>query len=150
RSDYRGQHFAERAWFRAARESRRGRYFVTVDEPASRRVLNIVQPILRSGRFEGAVVGVITLGQDSLITPAMTKNLPPLTEVALVDGEGRVIYRPGGENGRLPEAWASATLRAARQQAGTLRSPLGGEDSLFAFAPVGGGSPYSLVFRWPW
>ncbi len=143
--------FADRAWFRAARDEPTGHYsFIATDDSAPGQTFNVVESVMRRGHFAGALVGVIALGRDKLITPVLSKDLPPLTDLVLVRADQRVLYRL--ENGRpWPDAhWGAAIARAARGDSGTLRADVAGEDSLFAFVPVGAGTPFSLVFRWPW
>ena len=150
-SVYRNQQFGDRPWFIAAREQpSRGPLFYPTEEPVGGRTLKIVQPVRRGGKFLGALVGVITLSQENLITPALKEKLPPQTDGVLVDDQGRVIY-PSTASRAAPESgWAQAIAQAARGEAGTLRASAQGEDSLFAFAPVGAGTHYAVVFRWPW
>jgi len=148
-SGYRNQNLFDRPWFQAARADLRGPQIYATDEPGVGRTIKIVQPVVRRARFAGALVGVIALGQDNLITPSLRVGLPPLTDGVLVDNEGRIIY-PQAYRADPSSGWAQAITSAAEGAAGTLRASAHGEDSLFAFAPVGAGTNYALVFRWPW
>jgi signal transduction histidine kinase len=155
--NYRGQRYGDRAWFRTARANLRGPQFHPSDEPGLGRTLKIVQPIVRRGRFAGALVGVIALGQENLLTPALRENLPPLTEAVLVDLDGRILYPPDAWRAAPESGWARAIGRAIAaagrtdgKQSGTLRARTHDEDSLFAYAAVGAGSRYAVVLRWPW
>ena len=150
-SVYRNQQFGDRPWFVAARSfPKTGPLFYPTEEPVGGRTLKIVQPVERGGKFAGALVGVITLDQENLITPALREKLPPQTNGVLVDDQGRIVY-PSSASRAAPESgWAEAIGEAARGAAGTLRASAQGEDSLFAFAPVGAGTHYAVVFRWPW
>jgi signal transduction histidine kinase len=147
---YRRQRFGDRPWFRAARAKPSGLQFYPTDEPVAGRTLKIVEPIIRKGRFTGALVGVIALGQDNLIAPALRDGLPPHTKGVLVDGDGGVVYPQDAYRAVPASGWAAAITAAARGVSGTLRASADGQDSLFAYAPVGAGTPYFVVFRWPW
>jgi signal transduction histidine kinase len=150
-SIYRQRRFGERSWFMAARHDPTGIQFHLSDEPEVGRTLKIVQPISRAGKFAGALVGVITLAQENLITPTMRENLPPATEAVLLDFDtGRLIYPADGLEPFLSRAWDSVLQATRRGKSGTLRARVAGEDSLFAFAPIGAHTRYAVVFRWPW
>jgi signal transduction histidine kinase len=150
-SGYRDQAFGDRPWFIAAHNApSQGPLFYPTDEPISGRTLKIVQPVTRGGKFAGALVGVINLGHDNLITPALSDNLPPKTAALLVDEQSRIIYPTDASRAAPESGWAEAIAQATRGPSGTLRASAQGEDSLFAFAPVGAGTHYAVVFRWPW
>ena len=84
RPEFRGQAFGGRSWFTAARGGSPGPLFRSTDEPDLGRTLKIIQPLVRGGRFAGALVGVIALGEDNLIAPALHENLPRDTDAVLV------------------------------------------------------------------
>src|SRR4051794_29164014 len=94
RPEYRGQRFTDRPWFQAARRGAPGPLFRASDEPNIGRTLKIVQPVVRGGELVGVLAGVIALGENNLITPALHENLPRDTDAVLVDEEGQVIYPP--------------------------------------------------------
>jgi signal transduction histidine kinase len=148
-SGYRNRNFADRPWFSATRAHLSGPQFYPTDEPLVGRTLKIVQPIVRGGSFAGALVGVISLGRDDLITPPLRDGLPQLTEVTLVDNDGRIIF-PRVYRAEPGSGWATAIEHATQESSGALRALAHGEDSLFAFASVGASTGYSVVFRWPW
>ena len=108
RSEFRGKAFGDRAWFAAARGGAPGPSFRVTDEPGLGRTLKIVQPLIRGKRFAGALVGVIALAEDNLLTPALHENLPRDTDAVLVDETGQIdlpirsrARRPGfGMGGR--------------------------------------------------
>jgi signal transduction histidine kinase len=150
-SGYREQQFGDRPWFIVAKTaSAKAPLFYITEEPIGGRTLKIVQPVVRGGQFVGALVGVISLAQNNLITPALRENLPPLTEALLIDGDSHIIYPTDASRAAPESGWAEAIGQATLGASGTLRASAQGEDSLFAFAPVGAGTHYAVVFRWPW
>jgi signal transduction histidine kinase len=150
RSEFRGQVFGDRAWFRAVHGGAPGPLFRITDEPALGQTLKIVQPVIRGGRFAGALVGIIALAENNLISPTFHENLPRQTDAVLVDEEGQVIYPPG--RARLAEGsgWTAAIAAAARGESGTTMGEVGGQKMLFAYSPVGAATRYAVVFSWPW
>jgi signal transduction histidine kinase len=150
RPEYRTRHFGEVAWFKEAKNGLHRSVFRVTDDPVAGRTVNVVQPIVRKKAFVGALVGVIALNQANVIIPALTGNLPPQTDVMLVDGAGRVIF-PTDRVLALPSSgWSEAIAAALHGTAGTMSAEVAGEDSLFAFAPIEAGTGYSVVFRRPW
>src|SRR6185437_7802089 len=130
--------------------------FRITDEPALGQTLKIVQPVVRGGRFVGALVGVIALGENNLISPTFHENLPRDTDAVLIDQDadfgmpGRVIYPPGRPRVVGGSGWAQAIAAASSAASGTLIGETSGQKALFAYAPVGGGTRYAVVFAWPW
>jgi signal transduction histidine kinase len=155
-SAFRGESFGDRPWFQAVRGGEAGPLFRITDEPALGQTLKIVQPVVRSGRFVGALVGVIALAEDNLISPTFQENLPRDTDAALIDEDadfgtpGRVIYPPGRPRVMGGSSWAEAIAGASHGTSGTLVGDVNGQKALFAYAPVGGGTRYAVVFSWPW
>jgi len=155
-SAFRGESFGDRPWFQAVRGGEAGPLFRITDEPALGQTLKIVQPVVRSGRFVGALVGVIALAEDNLISPTFQENLPRDTDAALIDEDadfgtpGRVIYPPGRPRVMGGSSWAEAIAGASHGTSGTLVGDVNGQKALFAYAPVGGGTRYAVVFCWPW
>jgi signal transduction histidine kinase len=150
RAEYHAQRFADRAWFTAARRNAGAAQFYATDEPLVGRTFKIVEPVIRSHAFAGVLVGMIALDQANLITPSLRDDLPPHTESVLVDGAGRVVFPPDRLVAAPSSDWSQAIARALRGTAGTFNGRAGGEESLFAFAPVKSGSGFAVVFRWPW
>jgi signal transduction histidine kinase len=150
RPEYRGQTFGDRSWFQAARAGAAGPLFRTTDEPNLGRTLKIVQPLIRSGEFVGAVVGVITLSENNLITPALRDNLPRDTDAILVDESGQVVYPPERARAAEGSGWEQAINLAAAGGSGTLTGRANGEETLFAFSDVLASTKYAVVFSWPW
>jgi signal transduction histidine kinase len=150
RPEYRGQTFADRSWFQAARAGSSGPLFRITDEPNLGRTLKIVQPLIRGGEFVGAVAGVITLSENNLITPALRDNLPRDTDAVLVDDSGQVVYPP--ERARAAEGsdWEQVINAAAAGGSGTLTGRANGQETLFAFSEVRASTKYAVVFAWPW
>ncbi|HVV50750.1 MAG TPA: sensor histidine kinase [Polyangia bacterium] len=155
-SAFRGEAFGDRTWFQAVRGGEPGPLFRITDEPTLGQTLKIVQPVVRGGRFVGALVGVIALAEDNLISPTFRENLPRDTDAVLVDQDagfgspGRVIYPPARPRVIGGSGWAEAIAAASHGQSGTLIAESGGQKALFAYAPVGGGTRYAVVFSWPW
>ncbi|HVX97527.1 MAG TPA: sensor histidine kinase [Polyangia bacterium] len=147
---YEGQHFSDRAWFKAARELPSHPLFRTADEPGLGRTLKIVQPLRRGGRFAGALVGVIAFSDDNVISPSLHENLPPATDAVLVDETGEVIYPPDRARAAEGTDWARAIERAAAGGVGSMTGQAGGQEALFAYAPVGAGTKFAVLFSWPW
>jgi signal transduction histidine kinase len=155
RSAFRGQVFGDRAWFRAVAGGGPGPLFRITDEPALGQTLKIVQPVLRNGRFVGALVGVIALAENNLIAPTFHENLPRQTDAVLVDLDGtgpagQVIYPPGRAPVAVGSGWAQAIDAAAQGGSGTLIAEANGQKTLFAYSPVGAATRYAVVFSWPW
>jgi signal transduction histidine kinase len=151
---YKSQRYADRPWFAAAREAaasgKRAPLFRVTDEPVLGRTLKIIAPIVRKKQFQGALVGMIALDEANLITPALKDALPPHTEAVLVDGTGRVVY-PSDRLMAAPSSdWAQVIEKAEHGETGTFNGTAGGEDSLFAYAPVKAATGFAVVFRWPW
>jgi signal transduction histidine kinase len=155
-SAFRGESFGDRPWFEAVRGGEQGPLFRITDEPALGQTLKIVQPVVRGGRFVGALVGVIALAEDNLISPTFRENLPRDTDAVLIDQDadfgtpGRVIYPPGRPRVMGGSSWAEAIAAASHGASGTLIGETNGQKTLFAYAPVGGGTRYAVVFSWPW
>jgi signal transduction histidine kinase len=150
-SAFRGQAFGDRAWFQAVHAGVAGPLFRITDEPALGQTLKIVQPVIRGGRFAGALVGVIALAENNLISPTFHENLPPHTDAVLIDeDDGTVIYPPERAPLEARSGWAAAIAAARAGGSGTLIDVAGGQKTLFAYSPVGGSTRYAVVFAWPW
>jgi signal transduction histidine kinase len=147
---YRGQHFGDRAWFRAARDLSARPVYRTADEPGLGRTLKIVQPLRRGGRFAGALVGVISFAGDNVIAPSLKENLPGETDAVLVDESGEVIYPTDRARAAEGSDWSRAIELAAAGASGTTTGQAQGEEALFAYAPVKAGTKFAVVFSWPW
>jgi signal transduction histidine kinase len=150
RPDFRGRAFGDRPWFLAARGGSPGPLFRATDEPGLGRTLKIVQPVLRGGRFAGALVGVIALGEDNLIAPALHDNLPRDTDAVLVDETGEVLYPTDRARAIAGSGWSAAISAATHGASGTLTAEANGQQALFAFSPVHAATKYAVVFSWPW
>ena len=145
-----GKAFGDRPWFAAARSGAPGPSFRVTDEPGLGRTLKIVQPLIRGKRFAGALVGVIALAEDNLLTPALHENLPRDTDAVLVDETGQIIYPSDRARAAEGSGWAEAIAAAARGASGTLTAEANGQSALFAFSPVHAETRYAVVFSWPW
>ncbi len=66
--------------------------FRTTDEPDLGRTLEDRAADRRDGRFAGALVGVIALGEANVIAPSLHDNLPRETDAVLVDESGEIVY----------------------------------------------------------
>ncbi len=151
RSEFRGQAFGDRPWFQAVRTGVAGPLFRITDEPALGQTMKIVQPVAHGGAFAGALVGVIALAENNLISPTFHENLPPHTDAVLIDeDDGAVIYPPGGPPPPARSGWARAIAAARRGTSGTLIGEASGQKTLFAYSPVGAATRYAVVFAWPW
>jgi signal transduction histidine kinase len=150
RPEFRGQAFGARPWFVTARDGASGPLFRATEEPNLGRTLKIVQPLTREGRFAGALVGVIALGEDNLIAPTFHENLPRDTDAVLVDEAGEVVYPVDRARAAERSGWAEAIAAAARGQTGTITAEANGQKALFAYSPVRASTPYAVVFAWPW
>ncbi|HVR01838.1 MAG TPA: sensor histidine kinase [Polyangia bacterium] len=150
RAGYRGQHFGDRAWFKAARDLPARPLFRTADEPGLGRTLKIVQPLRRGGRFAGALVGVIAFAEDNVIAPSLHDNLPRETDAVLVDETGEVIYPTDRARAAEGSDWSRAIELAASGGSGTMTGQAHGQEALFAYSPVKGGTRFAVVFSWPW
>ncbi|HET6148318.1 MAG TPA: ATP-binding protein [Polyangia bacterium] len=178
RPEFRRQSFGDRPWFQEARAGRQAgkvrpdvpgvpnvpggptfhptfyptfhTIFRATDEPDIGRTIKIIQPIVREGRFTGALVGMIALGEANLITPALHDNLPRSTDAMLVDENGRIIYPPGRALASSGSDWERAIQLAATGATGTLTGDASGQEALFAYSPVRAATPFAVVFSWPW
>jgi signal transduction histidine kinase len=150
RPEYRRQSFGDRGWFKAARSSNQVPIYRATDEPDIGRTIKIIQPVVRDGAFTGALVGMIALGEANLITPALHDNLPRRTDAMLIDATGQIIYPPGRVVAQVGSDWERALHAAAAGGSGTLTGLADGEESLFAYSPVGAATRFSVVFAWPW
>ncbi|HVT09891.1 MAG TPA: sensor histidine kinase [Polyangia bacterium] len=151
RSAFGGQNFGDRPWFQAVHAGAAGPLFRITDEPALGQTLKIVQPVVRGAVFAGALVGVIALAENNLISPTFHENLPPHTDAVLLDeDDGTVIYPPGRATPADRSGWADAIGAARSGATGTLIREADGQKTLFAYSPVGGATRYAVVFAWPW
>jgi signal transduction histidine kinase len=150
RTGYPGQHFGDRAWFKAAHDVPARPLFRTADEPGLGRTLKIVQPLRRGGRFVGALVGVIAFSGDNVIAPSLHDNLPPETDAVLVDESGEVIYPTDRARAADGSDWGRAIELAAAGGSGTMTGQAQGQEALFAYSPVKAGTKFAVVFAWPW
>jgi signal transduction histidine kinase len=150
RPEYRGQTFADRPWFQAARKGAPGPLFRVSDEPTLGRTMKIVQPVMRGGELVGVLVGLIALDENNLVTPSLHDNLPRDTDAVLVDETGAVIYPTQWARAASGSDWERAIAAAASGAGGTLSGYAGGEEALFAWSPVRASTKYALVFSWPW
>jgi hypothetical protein len=150
RPEFRGQSFGDRGWFKAARGGSTEPVFRGTDEPGVGRTIKIIQPIHRGTRFMGALVGVISLGDTNLITPALLENLPPATDAVLVDKTGAIVYPPDRARAAVGSGWERAIAASTTGMTGALSGEANGQESLFAYSSVRAGTPYALVFSWPW
>jgi signal transduction histidine kinase len=150
RPEFRSQKFGDRPWFRAAAEAQHGPAFRVTDEPLIGRTLKIIQPIQRKRRFAGALVGLIALDQENLLTSALANAPLAGMEAVLVDSTGHVIYPPDRYMAAPSSDWSRAIDHAAKGETGTVSGYAAGEESLFAFAPVEASTGFAVVFRWPW
>ena len=148
--EFDGQRFGDRPWFRAAAAGAKGPILRATDEPNLGRTVKIIQPILRDGRFAGALVGVIALGDANIITPVLREHLPPGTDGILVDSAGTVIFPPERVQAAVGTDWEQVIQASRSETPGTRFGHVGGQEALFAWAPVQAGSGYALVFAWPW
>jgi two-component system C4-dicarboxylate transport sensor histidine kinase DctB len=147
---YRSQRYADRPWFAQAKQAGAGPIFRATDEPGLGRTLKVIQPIVRGGGFQGALVGLIALGERNLIAPALTDALPPQTDAVLVDPTGRIVFPVDRLRAAPKSDWETAVKRVVFGEAGTFTGTAGGVESLFAFAPIKGAPGFGVVFRWPW
>jgi signal transduction histidine kinase len=150
RPEYRRQSYGDRAWFKEARSGHETPIFRATDEPDIGRTIKIIQPIVRDGRFTGALVGMIALAEANLITPALHDTLPRSTDAMLIDETGRIIYPPGRVLASSGSDWERAIRQAATGATGTLTGEADGQEALFAYSPVRAATRFALVFAWPW
>ena len=148
--EFEGQRFGDRSWFKIAAGGAKGPLLRVTDEPNLGRTIKLIQPILRGGVFAGALVGVIALGDANIITPVLRDNLPPGTDSILIDAEGALIFPSERIEAGAGTDWAHVIDVAREGPSGTLFGRVGGQEALFAWAPVAAGSGYSMVFAWPW
>jgi signal transduction histidine kinase len=148
--EFDGQRFGDRAWFKIAAGGAKGPLLRATDEPNLGRTIKLIQPILRGGVFAGALVGVIALGDANIITPVLRDNLPPGTDSILIDAQGALVFPSERIEAAAGTDWAHVIDVARGEASGTLFGRVGGQEALFAWAPVEAGSGYSMVFAWPW
>jgi signal transduction histidine kinase len=150
RGEYRGQRYGDRSWFMAARTAGPGPLLRTSDEPLLGRTLKIVQPLVRGGKFAGALVGVIAFSEDNIIAPSFHDNLPVETDAVLVGEGGEVIYPTDRARAADGSDWSRAIQLAAAGETGTMTGQAQGQEALFAYAPVKASTNFAVVFAWPW
>ncbi|HEY4185058.1 MAG TPA: sensor histidine kinase [Polyangia bacterium] len=148
--EFEGQKFGDRGWFVAAARGAKGPLLRVTDEPNLGRTIKLIQPILRRGAFAGALVGIIALRDANIITPVLRDHLPPGTDGILIDSQGTVIFPSERIEAEAGTDWARVIEQARGESPGTLFGNVGGQEALFAWAPVQAGSGYSIVFAWPW
>jgi signal transduction histidine kinase len=150
RPEFRERSFGDRSWFQEIKRTSSGVVFHVDDDSSFGRTVNIVAPIVRNHKFVGAVIGIIALDQANIIVPDLRDTLPPQTEALLVDKAGRVIFPTNRKSIDPSTRWGSVVEAASLDASGTMSGQVDGEDSLFAFAPVGSKTDYIVVFRRPW
>ena len=148
--EFLGQAFGDRPWFQQVARGADGPLLRANEEPTLGRTIKIVQPIRRDGAFAGALVGVIALGDANLITPSLRDNLPPQTDAVLVDGSGAIVYPADRAQAGAGTDWARVIDTARTGSSGSSFGEAGGEEALFAWAPVRAKTGYAVVFAWPW
>jgi signal transduction histidine kinase len=148
--EYQRQSFGDRPWFRQVASGDRGPLLRATDEPALGRTIKIVQPITRGGVFAGALVGIVSLEDANLITPALRENLPPQTDSLMIDSAGVIVFPSDRAVAGVGTDWARIIQSARGGSPGTAFGEAAGEEVLFAWAPVEAHSGYIVVFAWPW
>ena len=103
-----GSASATAAWFKAARERAGADLSARPTSPTSAARSRSSSRCVRDGRFAGALVGVIALGEANVITPSLHDNLPRETDAVLVDAQRR------GHLSARPRAAAQAARTGAR------------------------------------
>ena len=76
---------------------------------------------MRDGKFAGALVGVIALGEANLITPALHDNLPRDTDAVLIDDAAAQIIYPADRVRAAERLRLGARDRAPRRAAPAAR-----------------------------
>lgn len=143
-----GHSYADAPWFVAGRRAS-GPAAVGGPEPT---VLNLVVPIgKKPGAADGVLRGIIDLRTDRIISPVLTRSLPPGTEVALLGGSREMMFPA-----RLPDTpgWDRALTAVSGRGAGAFVMEQDGTRFVYAHAPVvhsmDPARPWGLVFRWPY
>jgi len=141
-----GFSYAGQPWFEAGRRSS-GPVVMGQHGGSEPSLINLVVPIGgKPGAADGVLRGIIDLRTDRIISPAMTLDLPPGTEAALVAPEGDLVF-PSQLQRRSD--WARALAASTSQQAGAFVADEPAGRHLYAYAPVPH-SEWGLVFRWPY
>ena len=148
--EYLRQSFGDRSWFKMLALGGKGPILRATDEPALGRTLKIVQPITHDGNFAGALVGIVSLEDANLITPALRDHLPQQTDSVMIDAAGAIVFPPDRAVAGVGTDWAKVIQLARSGIPGTFFGEAGREESLFAWAPVQAESGYVVVFAWPW
>lgn len=104
-----GASFAREPWFAALRKSRTLR-IVPVDAAAENAALYVASPIVRGGRFAGALVGAIDLARDPEVAQA-PPDVP--SDTLIVTSRGVVVYPPAPPDYTTDPRWPRVFSEAA-------------------------------------
>ena len=124
--------FSNASWFLDMRV-KRGLSFVAVDPDAKDAIVYVVTPVVRGGRFTGAIIGGIDLASGRSIEGRENRHVG---QTVLATARGSVVYPA------VPPAYAGSSEWKALFQQPELSSPLhdimlGGRARVVAAAPVG-------------
>jgi len=152
RPEWKDRRFGGLRWFQEMKKSggRSGALFQVAEDPVVGRTVDIVQPVVRRQRFEGALIGIIALDRANIIIPGLREDLPAHTEAVLLDKAGHVIFPSDRAMVNPSSLWGEVARAARREPSGTLTGKVDGEESLFAFASVEAHTDFVVVFRRPW
>lgn len=123
---------ANKPWFRDAEKSKSAR-IVPVDPQSSDSVVFVVSPVIRAGRFTGALVGGVDLTRDR---PIGENNANRMT--VLATSRGSVVYPPVPPRFASTSDWTRLFDRRSEHPF-TARARLDDTPTVIAAAPIGVG-----------
>lgn len=125
--------FAGEPWFGAIRRSRTLR-IVPADPAAENAALYVVSPIVRNGRFAGALLGAIDLARDPEVAAAPDAPGVPV-ETILTTSRGTVVYPPRPPGFAADPGWTEIFAEALLGPKLATRD-LAGRPTVLALVPV--------------
>ena len=123
------------SWFKEVHRSAKIRVVPVEPEREGDSMLYVVSPILRAGRFEGAILGAIDLARAEAFDSQESSGEPGTLMVATREGD--VVYPPKRPADLSAEAWNTLMDRSSWDAFQT-DAALFGRDALVASAPVAG------------
>jgi signal transduction histidine kinase len=137
-----GQSVASNAWFEAVRSS--GAVHIEPEQPEreSDALVYVASPIVRSGRFSGALLGAIDLTADTALTPSALADLK--IETILTTREGVVVYPAKPPPFAAEPVWRDLFRGNGAVESFSRETRIGNRSMVTAAAAVAGADLYLL------